>query len=141
VHAAVRSIVWLGSDGRRLLRRLRVRACPALLNLPTEGRIDNEAAKRIDQGHVERSETTHWLHINCEVERISPRAWGESERHEGMHGRIAKLAEGFLTQNVEHSKPAFASPRSDLRLRAIGFSKAIDVRDAGWVIALVIPSE
>src|SRR6266567_2873124 len=58
-----------------------------------------------------------------------------------MHGRIAKLAEGFLTQDVEHSKPAFASPRSNLRLRAIGFRKAIDVRCAGRVMALVIPSE
>src|SRR5437867_12298559 len=58
-----------------------------------------------------------------------------------MHGRIAKLAKGFLTEDVEHSKPALASPRSDLRLRAIGFSKAIDVRDAGRVMAFVIPSE
>src|SRR4029453_4968008 len=29
---------------------LRKRTRPALLNLPTEGRIDNETAKRIDQG-------------------------------------------------------------------------------------------
>jgi len=58
-----------------------------------------------------------------------------------MHGRIAKLAKGFLTEDVEHSKPALASPRSNLRLRAIGFSKAIDVRYAEWIMALVIPSE
>src|SRR5947199_10275069 len=57
-----------------------------------------------------------------------------------MHGRIAKLAKGFLTEDVEHSKPALASPRSNLRLRAIGFSKAIDVRYAEWIMALVIPS-
>src|SRR5438876_8742775 len=58
-----------------------------------------------------------------------------------MHGRIAKLAKGFLTEDVEHSKLALASPRSNLRLRAIGFSKAIDVRYAEWIMALVIPSE
>src|SRR5437660_4593849 len=58
-----------------------------------------------------------------------------------MHGRIAKLAKSFLTEDVEHSKPALASPRSNLGLRAIGFSKAIDVRYAEWIMALVIPSE
>src|SRR5262249_1537531 len=42
-------------------RRLPIRARPTLLSLPTEGRIDKETAKRIYQGHVERSETTHWL--------------------------------------------------------------------------------
>jgi hypothetical protein len=47
------------------LRRLRIRAQPTLLNLPTEGRIDNETTKWIDQGHVERSETTHWFHVDC----------------------------------------------------------------------------
>src|SRR5213080_3685462 len=99
-------------------------------DLPTEGRINDETAKWIDQAHVERSETTHRLHIDCQVERIAPRAWRERERQEGMHSRIAKLAEGFLTRHVEHSKPAFASPRSNLRLRAIRFSKAIDVRSA-----------
>src|SRR6266852_812848 len=122
-------------------RRLRIRARPTLLSVPAEGRIDNETAKRIDQGHVERSETTHGLHVDCHVERVSPDAWRESECQEGMHGRIAKLAEGFLTQDVEHSKRALASPRSNLRLRAIGFSKAIDVRSAGRIMALVIPSE
>src|SRR6266508_5950864 len=120
---------------------LRIRARPTLLSVPAEGRIDNETEKRIDQGHVERSETTHWLHVDCQVERVSPGAWRESERQEGMHGRIAKLAEGFLTQDVEHSKRALASPRSNLRLRAIGFTKAIDVRSAGRIMALVIPSE
>jgi len=57
-----------------------------------------------------------------------------------MHGRIAKLAEGFVTQDVEHSKRALASPRRNLRLRAIGFSKAMDVRHAGRIVALFIPS-
>ena len=58
-----------------------------------------------------------------------------------MHGRIAKLAECFLTQDVQHSKRALASPRRNLRLRAVGFSKAMDVRHTGRIMALVIPSE
>src|SRR5437867_11652590 len=131
----------LGSGPSRSLRRLCIRARPSLLSLSTEGRVDNEAAKRIDQRHVERSETTHWLHVDRQVERVPPGPWRESERQEGMHGRIAKLAEGFVTQDVEHSKPALASPRRNLRLRAIGFSKAMDVRHAGRIMALVIPSE
>ena len=123
------------------LPRLRIRARPTLLGVPKEGRVDNETAKRIDQGHVERSEPTHWLHVDCHVERVPPGAWRESERQEAMHGRIAKLAEGFVTQDVEHSKRALASPRRNLRLRAIGCSKAIDVRYARRIMALVIPSE
>src|SRR5437660_12660405 len=87
-------------------RRLRIRARPTLLSMPAEGRIDNETAKRIDHGHVERSEPTHRLHVDCHVERVPPGAWGESEGQEGMHGRIAELAEGFLTQDVEHSNRA-----------------------------------
>src|SRR2546422_8063477 len=87
-------------------RRLRIRARPTLLSVPTEGRVDNETAKRIDQGHVERCETSHWLHIDCQVESVPSGAWRESKRQEGMHGRIAKLAEGFVTQHVEHSKRA-----------------------------------
>src|SRR5688572_14836273 len=100
-------------------RRLRICARPPLLKLPTEGRIDDETAKWIDQGHVERRETTHRLHVDRQVERVSPGAWRESERQESMHGRIAKLAQGFLTQDVEHSKPALASPRSNPRLRVV----------------------
>src|SRR6266511_1419686 len=120
---------------------LRIRARPTLLSVLAEGRIDNETAKRIDQGHVERSETTHWLHVDCQIERVAPGAWREGERQEGMHGGIAKLVEGFSTQDVEHAKRALASPRSNLRLRAIGISKAMDVRSAGRIMALVIPSE
>src|SRR3989442_15881815 len=123
------------------LRRLRICARPTLLSVPTEGRVDNETAKRIDQGHVERGETTHWLHVDCQVERVPPGARREMERQEGMHGRIAKLAEGFVTQDVEHSKRALASPRRHLRLRAIGFGKTMDVRHAERIMALVIPSE
>jgi hypothetical protein len=58
-----------------------------------------------------------------------------------MHGRIAKLEEGFVTQDVEHSKSALTSARSHPRLRAIGFGKAMNVRDAGRIMALVIPPE
>lgn len=58
-----------------------------------------------------------------------------------MHGCIAKLAEGFVTQDVKHSKWALASPRANLRLGAIDFSKAMDVRHIGRIMALVIPSE
>src|SRR5260370_19392763 len=129
------------SSVSRTLRRLRIRARPTLLSVPTEGRVDNETAERIDQRHVERSETTHWLHVDCQVERVPPGARRESERQEGMHGRIAKLAEGFVSQDVEHSKRALASPGRNLRLEAIGFSKAMDVRHAGPIMAFVIPSE
>ena len=95
----------------------------------------------VDQRHVERGETTHWLHVDCQVEGVTPGTWRESERQERMHGRIAKLAESFLTEDVEHSKPALASSRSDLRLRAIGFRKTMDVRFAGPIMTLVIPSK
>ena len=116
----VGSMRVLGSGVGRTLQRTRIRARPTLLSVPTEGRIDNETAKRIDQGHVEHCKTTHWLYVDCQVEHVSPRARRESERQEGMHGPIAKLAQGFLTEDVEHSKVALASPRSNLRLGAIG---------------------
>jgi hypothetical protein len=58
-----------------------------------------------------------------------------------MHGRIANLAKGFVTQDVEYSKWTLASPWRNLRLRAIGFGKAMDVRRAGRIMALLIPSE
>jgi hypothetical protein len=57
-----------------------------------------------------------------------------------MHGRIAQLAERFVTKNVEHSKWAFVSPRRHLGLRAVGFGKAMDVRQARRIMALVVPS-
>ena len=55
------------------LRCLRIRVRPTLLSVPTKGRVDNETAKRIDQGHVERTETTHWLHVDGQIERVAPR--------------------------------------------------------------------
>ena len=45
-----------------------------------------------------------------------------------MHGRIANLAEGFMTQDVEHSKRAVASPWRNLGLQTIGFSQSMDIR-------------
>src|SRR4030095_16602027 len=116
-------------------------ARPTLLGIPTESRVDNETAKRIDQGHVELGKTARWLHVDCHVERVSLGAWHESEHQEGMHGRIPKLAEGFVTKHVEHAKRALARPRRNLRLRAIGVSKAMDVRHAGRIMTLVVPSE
>ena len=43
---------------------LRMRARPISLGVATEGRVYNETTKRIDQGHVERSETAHGLHVD-----------------------------------------------------------------------------
>jgi hypothetical protein len=58
-----------------------------------------------------------------------------------MYGRVAQLAEGFVTEDVEHSKRALASARRNLRLRAVVFSKAMNVRRIGRIMALVIPPE
>src|SRR6266508_4033280 len=88
---------------------LRIRSRPALLGLLTEGGVDEETAKRIDQGHVERCETAHGLYVDCQVQRVAAGPLGQGERHEGMHGRIAKLADRFVTGDVEHSKSAIAS--------------------------------
>jgi hypothetical protein len=58
-----------------------------------------------------------------------------------MHGGVANLADGFVTQDVEHSKRTVASPGRDLRLQAIGFSKAMDVQHARRIMAFAIPPE
>jgi hypothetical protein len=137
----VGSMRMLGSGVGRAMQRMRIHARPTLLSVLTEGRIDNETAKGIDEGHVERGESTHRLHVDRQVEGVAFWAGRESERQEGMHGRIAKLAERFLIQYVEHSKRALAKPRRNLRMRAVGFSEAMDVRHTGRIMALVIPSE
>ena len=84
---------------------------------------------------------THGLHIDGEIERVAAGSRRESEGQEGMDGRIAQLAERFVTKDVEHSKWAFVSPRRHLELRAVGFGKAMDVRQARRIMALVVPSE
>jgi hypothetical protein len=85
-------------------RCLRMRARPTSLDVPTEGRVHNETTKRIDQGHVERGETAHGLHVDSEVKRVAAGSRRESKGQEGMHGRIPKLAERFVIEDVEHSK-------------------------------------
>ena len=58
-----------------------------------------------------------------------------------MYGRIADLAEGLITQDVEHSKPAVASPWRNLGLHTIGFGQSMDIRCARRIMTLIIPSE
>src|SRR5262249_9596854 len=120
---------------------LRIRARPISLGGFSEGRVHNKTAKWVDEGHVQRSETAHWLHVDSQIERVAAGSLRESEDQEGMHGRIAELVELFVSEDVNHSKRALASSRGHLRLRAVGFSKAMDVRHAGRIMALVIPSE
>jgi hypothetical protein len=119
----------------------RVRARPASLGVPREGRVHEKTPKRVDQGHVERGEAAHRLHVDGEVERVAAGSRRQREGQEGMHGRIAELAERFVTEDVEHSERTFASPWRHLGLRAVAFSKAMDVRRAGRIMALVVPSE
>ena len=35
-----------------------------------EGRIDDQLAERVDQGHVDRREATDLAHINAEIEAV-----------------------------------------------------------------------
>ena len=116
-------------------------ARPTLRSMLTEGRIDNETAKWIDEGHVQCGETIHRLYVDCQVQYVAVRARRESERQKSMYGRVAQFTEGFVFKDVEHSKRALASPRRNLRLRVVGFGKAMNVRRTGWIMALVIPSE
>src|SRR5262245_22777831 len=126
---------------KRTLARRCIGAYPALLCLATEGWVDNETTEGVDQRHVERGETTHWLHIDRQVERVALRARDEGERQEAMDSRITEFAEGFGTEDVEHSKRTLASSRRHLGLGAIGCRKTMNVRHRRRVMATVIPSK
>ncbi len=46
-----------------------------------------------------------------------------------------------MRQDIEHAKPAVASPWRNQGLQTIGFSQSMDIRCAVRVMTLVIPSE
>jgi len=77
---ATLSTFWLpGLDARAerrhvsivAVKRLCVGAGPRALNPPTDGRVDDEPTKRVDQSHVERRQASDRLHVDRKVERVT----------------------------------------------------------------------
>src|SRR2546422_942289 len=100
--------------------RLRVCARPRVLNSPTDRSIHDEPTKRVDQGHVERREASYRFHVDSQIEHVTFWTTPEGKGQKRVHGRVAQLTEGLVTEDVEHSKGTVASARRDLRARAIG---------------------
>ena len=106
-----------------------------------ESRVDNESAEWVDERHVERREAADGFDVDRRVEDVARLTMSEGQRQEAMNGRIADLAEGLIMQDIEHSKPAGASPWLNLGLQTIRFGQSMDIRGARRVMTLVIPSE
>ena len=120
---------------------LRIGLQPRLLNLAAGSRVDHESAEWVDQGHVQCRETTDRLDVDRQIDDVALPEACEGQRQEAMYRRIPNLAEGLITNHVEHSKRAVASTWRDLGLQTIGFSQSMDIRCAGWIMALIVPSE
>src|SRR6266581_1805167 len=100
---------------------------PRTLHLPDDGRIDDQAAEGRDGLHVQPGEPMHGLHIDRQVRQVPARRGPDRERREGMHRRVAQLAQLLVLEPVEEAESSVRCPRSGRRQGAIRRAETIRV--------------
>src|SRR5262245_19792428 len=98
-----------------------------MLDLANDGRIDDHAAEGRDGGHVQPGEPMHGLHEDARVGQVPTLRRPDGERYEGMHRRVAQLAQLLVLEPVEESEVSVRRPRSGERPATIRRAETIDI--------------
>src|SRR5215467_5407777 len=77
---------------------------PRPLDCSNEDRIDDQTAEGRDCSHVQPGEPMHGLHEDPHIGQVPARRWPDRERQEGMHRRVAQLAQLLVLKPIEEAK-------------------------------------
>src|SRR5215468_5869347 len=114
---------------------------PHALHLSNDGGIDDQTTERRDGSHVQPGEAMHGLHEDARVGQVPARCWSDRERHEGMHRRVAQLAQLLVLKPIQEAEVSVWCPWSDQGLGAIRRAETIRVGLGIPRRTLVIPPE
>src|SRR5215469_4159560 len=98
---------------------------PHALHLSNDGGIDDQTTERRDGSHVQPGEAMHGLHEDARVGQIPTRCWPDRERHEGVHRRVAQLAQLFVLEPIEEAEVSVWCAWRDQRLGGIRGAETI----------------
>src|SRR5271169_1696403 len=85
-----------------------------------ERRIDEQFAKRVDQGHVDRREATDAAHVDAKIEAVPVCRFDKGAQRCGVGGTVDQLKKLLVLEAVYDAEKSFARTRWCKRPGAIG---------------------
>src|SRR5215468_1678011 len=114
---------------------------PHALHFSDDGGIDDQTTEGCDGSHVQPGEAMHGLHEDAREGQVPARGWPNRERHEGMHRRVAQLAQLLVLEPIQEAEVSVRCPWSDQRPGAIRRAETIRVGLGIPPRTLAIPPE